>query len=122
MNSYTFMQTINYPSYLQTQIQGLGLSVIIDHIDTDSSTNPMTLTLWFPSALSDADLSTLNTFMASYTDPTVSTHAINSMISAMDIDSNVILVAKTRIVNTIPSLDVLTLLQLCTLLGIDPNS
>ncbi len=60
--------------------------------------------------------------MSTYADPTVSQNAINSLISTMNTDANVILVAKTRIVNIIPSLDVLTLLQLCTLLGVNPNS
>jgi hypothetical protein len=117
MSSYLYTLSINYPSYLQTQIQGLGLSSSIDHIDTDGSQ----VTIWFQSSLSVDDQTTLNAFMETYADPTVSAGAIAACISAMNTDANVILVARTRIKATIPALDVLTLLQLCTLLGVNPN-
>lgn len=121
MNSYVFSQNVNYPSYLTTQIQGLGLSSTLDHIDTDSETSPMTVTIWFITALSDADQTTLNNYMESYTDPFVTQNSINAILSALNTDANVIALARVRMANVIPSMDVLILMQICTLLGINPH-
>lgn len=122
MTSYNFTQQVNYPSYLTTQIATLGLAIALDHIDTDGSGPTMSVVLWFGVGLSGGDQITLTNFMATYADPTVSTNAINLILSALDTDSNVILVARTRIKQTVPVLDVLTQLQLCTLLGVNPNA
>ena len=118
MTSYVYTLITNYPSYLQTQIGTLGLASSVDHIDTDGTT----VTIWFLTALSEADQTTLNNFISTYADPTVTQNALNSCIAALNTDANVILVARTRIVNTIPTLDVLQQLQLCQILGVNPKS
>ena len=120
--SYVFNQNVNYASYLQTQIQGLSLSSAIDHIDTDSTTSPMTITIWFQSQLSTPDQTTLNNFMSTYSDPKVTQNAINDIISALNTDENVIIIARKQMTNVIPNLNVLSLLQICTLLNINPDS
>lgn len=120
---YIFSLNVNYPSYMQTQIGLLGLtSGNLLNIGTDSATSPMTVVLTFDNILSDVDLATLTNYMNAYADPTVSSNAIASIITALNTDANVILIARTRIKQTIPVLDVLTLLQVCSLLGINPNS
>jgi hypothetical protein len=120
---YFFSVNVNFSSYMQTHINLLGLtSGTLLNIGTDSSTSPMTVDLTFNNSLSDADLVTLNAYMAAYADPTVSAGAIAAIIVALNTDANVMTVARAKIKTTIPYLDVITLLQVCTLLGINPNT
>lgn len=120
---YTFSVNVNYPSYMQTQIGALGLlSANLLNIGTDSSTDPMTVDLTFDSVLSDADLPTLTNYMNSYIDPSVTPAALALVMTALNVDANVMIIARARIKQTIPLLDVITQLTVCSLLGINPNT
>lgn len=120
---YEFSLNVNYPSYMQTQILALALtSANLLNIGTDSSTSPMTIDLTFDNVLSSPDLATLTAYINAYVDPYVTSGAITAILSALNTDANVILIARARIEQTIPLLDPLTLMQVCTLLGINPHS
>lgn len=118
---YTFNINVNFPSYMQSQILALGLGSTILNIQTNAATNPMTVILSFNNTLSDSDLISLNNFMNTYVDPVVTPNSINAIMTALNTDENVIMLARVRIKQTIPLLDTLTLLQVCSMLGINPN-
>lgn len=119
---YIFNVNVNYPSYMQMQIAALGLAVNLIDVETDASTSPMTVDLTFDAALSGGDQTTLSNYMGAYIDPFVSSGAITAILTALNTDANVMIIARAKIKQTVPFLDVITLLQVCTLLGINPNT
>lgn len=63
---YNFIQEINYPNLLASNIQQSLISIALDHIDTNGSGSNMVVSIWFKDTLSFNDTSILNTVLASY--------------------------------------------------------
>jgi hypothetical protein len=119
---YFYYLTVNYPGYMQAQIIALGLtSGNITNINVDSSVSPWSVDLTFNATLSIGDKTTLDAYMAAYADPFVTAPSMAAIVTALGIDANVMTIARARILQTVPLLDVITLLQVCTLLAINPH-
>lgn len=119
MTSYNFTQQVGYPSLLQTQIQASSISTALDHIETDGSGSGMLVMVWFVSALSSADQTTLNSIMAAYADPSGNAASMIANITAsIATDANLILLLRTRVAQVLPTLNIAQLQAVCTLLGI----
>lgn len=117
---YNFTQQVNDTVALTNTIVQAALSIPLDHITTIGTGASMSICVVFVDVLPDADVSTLTTLMANYTN--VAPATIASMISRISTaiqtpsNLNILLVAKVN--STLPQLSYEQLQQIMTLLGL----
>lgn len=69
LTQYNFVQEINFPSVLVSNIQNSSIIVALDHIDTIGMGPSMQVAVWFKDVLSISDIDILNSLMSAYIDP-----------------------------------------------------
>lgn len=114
--TYTFTLTVSYPGYLVSQVNGLGLSTGLSNV----SVTPPTVSLLFVDVLSDADQSTLSTYMSTYTEPSVPPSSVTLPLvqEALQNPSNVMIILTAQVNNVVSYMSPEQLVKVCTLLGI----
>jgi hypothetical protein len=117
---YQFTQQIDDTVLLTTTINNAGLSTPLDHITTVGSGATMNVCIAFKDVLSDADSATLTNLMANYTNTPSATIAsmISKISTAIQTQSNLMIVLNAKVNATLPNLSYEQLQQIMTLLGI----
>lgn len=117
---YCFTQQINYPVLLQNSIGAAGLATSLHHIETLGSGSSMLVSLWFNDILNESDHTTLNDLMASYANPSNGGAMITAVVAAIQDDSKLMLLLRTRTSTLVASMSYGELQAVCAILSITP--
>lgn len=85
LTQYSFTQQVDYSTMLSNQIQQSSISTTLDHIDTSGSGTTMAISVWFKDVLSDVDVTTLNSIMFAYTNPTPTLSSSNLVTTQFEL-------------------------------------
>lgn len=115
---YTFVKQILNPQDLFMVILQGGLSVPIDRVETLGTGEEMNIMVWFVDALSEQDQASLTNIVINYVNPIVTPNTLAAISSALNDDTKVVLLLRTKINADLAKMPISTIRNICTLLGI----